>query len=150
MMVFMKISSIDSIFAAWDGSITEARRLQSDMAERIVLEDEPNLLSEPTLLAGFDVGFEDEGRTTRAAAVLMNAGDLRLLETHVVRVPTSMPYVPGLLSFRGVACTPASSDPIVTNSSTCICRWTWNRASTSARDRRAFWLSDQPTLYRRS
>ncbi|TNV96241.1 deoxyribonuclease V [Xylella fastidiosa] len=100
MMVFMKISSIDSIFAGWDGSITEARRLQSDMAERIVLKDEPNLLSEPTLLAGFDVGFEDEGRTTRAAAVLMNAGDLRLLETHVVRVPTSMPYVPGLLSFR--------------------------------------------------
>lgn len=99
-MVFMKISSIDSIFAGWDGSITEARRLQSDMAERIVLKDEPNLLSEPTLLAGFDVGFEDEGRTTRAAAVLMNAGDLRLLETHVGRVPTSMPYVPGLLSFR--------------------------------------------------
>ncbi|EWS77277.1 endonuclease V [Xylella taiwanensis] len=100
MMVFMKIPSIDSIFAGWDGSITEARRLQAAMAERVVLEDDFDLLQVPTLLAGFDVGFEDEGRTTRAAAVLLNACDLRLLETHVVRVPTSMSYVPGLLSFR--------------------------------------------------
>ena len=52
------------------------------------------------MLAGFDVGFEDEGRTTRAAAVLLDADRLAPIECHVARVPTSMPYVPGLLSFR--------------------------------------------------
>ncbi len=100
MMAFIKTPFIESIFADWDGSITEARRLQATMAERVVLEHDVDLFPEPALLAGFDVGFEDEGRTTRAAAVLLNACDLRLLETHVVRVPTSMPYVPSLLSFR--------------------------------------------------
>ncbi|WP_181123495.1 endonuclease V, partial [Xanthomonas arboricola] len=65
---------------------------------RVVLQDQAG--ATPQLLAGFDVGFEDEGQTTRAAAVLLDADTLLPLETHVARVPTSMPYVPGLLSFR--------------------------------------------------
>lgn len=85
-------------FADWDGSPAQARLLQKELARQVVLEDA--LPTEPALLAGFDVGFEDDGATTRAAAVLLDAGTLQPLETHVARVPTSMPYVPGLLSFR--------------------------------------------------
>jgi deoxyribonuclease V len=51
-------------------------------------------------LGGFDVGFEDDGATTRAAAVLLDAETLQPIESHVARIPTSMPYIPGLLSFR--------------------------------------------------
>ncbi len=86
-----------SVFGAWDGSVPGARRLQAELARRVRLDDE---IGAPRRIAGFDVGFEDEGRITRAAAVLLDARDLAPLETHVARVPTSMPYVPGLLSFR--------------------------------------------------
>ncbi|MGQ5251069.1 deoxyribonuclease V [Xanthomonas arboricola pv. corylina] len=92
------MSSIAPVFADWDGSAAQARQLQQQLAHRVVLQDD--VVATPQLLAGFDVGFEDDGQTTRAAAVLLDAQTLRPLETHVARVPTSMPYVPGLLSFR--------------------------------------------------
>jgi len=85
-------------FAGWDGSTAQARELQRQLAREVVLED--GMPAAPALLAGFDVGFEDAGATTRAAAVLLDAATLQPLETRVARVPTAMPYVPGLLSFR--------------------------------------------------
>ncbi|AJQ88301.1 deoxyribonuclease V [Xanthomonas oryzae pv. oryzicola] len=87
-----------SVFAGWDGSVIQAQQLQHQLAQRVLLHDEVS--ATPQLLAGFDVGFEDDGQTTRAAAVLLDAHTLLPLETHVARAPTSMPYVPGLLSFR--------------------------------------------------
>lgn len=88
----------DFDFDGWDGSVADARARQTHLAAGVVLED--RLPPEVRMLAGFDVGFEDEGRTTRAAAVLLDADSLAPIECHVARVPTSMPYVPGLLSFR--------------------------------------------------
>nr|WP_298134102.1 deoxyribonuclease V [uncultured Pseudoxanthomonas sp.] len=87
-----------AIFGDWDGSIADARRLQERLAAEVVLRDD--VTETPRWLAGFDVGFEDEGATTRAAAVLLAAETLQPVATEVVRIPTSMPYVPGLLSFR--------------------------------------------------
>lgn len=54
----------------------------------------------PTLIAGIDVGFENKGATTRAAVVVLDASSLDIVETQVARLPTTFPYVPGLLSFR--------------------------------------------------
>lgn len=85
-------------FDGWDGSVAQARALQSRLAGQVVLED--RLPAEPRFLAGFDVGFGDDGRTTRAAVVRLDADTLEPVEHHIARVPTSMPYVPGLLSFR--------------------------------------------------
>jgi deoxyribonuclease V len=85
------------VFGDWDGSPAAARTLQAELAKRVSLEDD---FPPPKLLAGFDVGFEDEGTITRAAAVLLDADTLQPLESHIARVATSMPYVPGLLSFR--------------------------------------------------
>src|SRR5699024_11084797 len=39
---------------------------------------------------------------TRAAAVVLAADTLEVLETQVARIPTRMPYIPGLLSFREI------------------------------------------------
>jgi deoxyribonuclease V len=85
-------------FDGWDGSIAGARALQARLAQQTRLEDD--FTAPPRLIAGFDVGFEDGCETTRAAAVLLDGDSAELRHAHVARVPTSMPYVPGLLSFR--------------------------------------------------
>lgn len=85
-------------FDAWDGSVRGARALQGTLAAQVRLKDD---FARPLrTVAGLDVGFEDEGATTRAAAVLLDADTLRPIDAQVARIPTNMPYVPGLLSFR--------------------------------------------------
>lgn len=89
---------MSTVFGDWDGSIVEARRMQERLAAEVSLRDD--VPETPRWLAGFDVGFEDDGATTRAAAVLLAADTLQPVASEIVRMPTSMPYVPGLLSFR--------------------------------------------------
>ena len=85
-------------FPGWDGSSAGARVLQAQLAAQVSLHDD---YTRPLrTIAGFDVGFEDEGATTRAAAVLLDAATLEVVASEIVRLPTRMPYVPGLLSFR--------------------------------------------------
>lgn len=84
-------------FAGWDGSVAGARALQRRLAAQVRLKDEFGALK---LLAGLDVGFEAQGAITRAAAVLVDAETLEPIAETLVRSPTRMPYVPGLLSFR--------------------------------------------------
>ena len=82
----------------WDGDVRAAHALQAELAQQVVLRD---ALPKPLRrIAGFDVGFEDDGATTRAAAVLLDADTLEVLDQQVARLPTCMPYIPGLLSFR--------------------------------------------------
>ena len=83
---------------AWDGDIPAAFRLQDELARQVVLRDD---FARPLrTIAGFDVGFEDDGAITRAAAILLDADTLEILDQQAARVPTRMPYIPGLLSFR--------------------------------------------------
>lgn len=74
------------------------RALQSRLAAQVSLEGVLSGL--PARLAGLDTGFEDAGRITRSAAVLLDGGTLQVLESRVARLPTALPYIPGLLSFR--------------------------------------------------
>ena len=89
---------MSGLFGDWDGSAADARRVQQRLAAEVMLRDDAP--EAPRWLGGFDVGFEDAGAITRAAAVLLAADTLQPVATEVVRMPTSMPYVPGLLSFR--------------------------------------------------
>lgn len=82
---------------AWDGDVPRARALQSELAMRVRLHDE---LPPLRRIAGVDVGFEEGGAVTRAAAVLLDADTLHPLADALARLPTRMPYIPGLLSFR--------------------------------------------------
>ena len=84
-------------FPGWDGSAAAAREMQKHLATQVRLEDDYPPLR---VIAGVDVGFEEGGAITRAAAVLLDAESLEPLAESVARIPTSMPYVPGLLSFR--------------------------------------------------
>lgn len=85
-------------FPGWDGSVAGARRLQQVLAARVHLQDE---FAKPLrLIAGLDVGFEMQGSVTRAVAIMLEAATLDVVAEVVVRRPTVMPYIPGLLSFR--------------------------------------------------
>ena len=53
-------------------------------------------------VCGIDVGFEEDGKVTRAAIVVLAFPSLELVEHALARRPTSFPYVPGLLSFREI------------------------------------------------
>lgn len=82
----------------WTGDVAALREVQIALAAQLRLKDD---FRRPLrTVAGFDVGFEDDGATTRAAAMLLDAKNLQLLESQVVHIPTRMPYIPGLLSFR--------------------------------------------------
>jgi deoxyribonuclease V len=75
------------------------RAQQIELASTVVRED--RLLQDPpALIAGADVGFEQGGEVTRAAIVLLNYPSLELVEYQVARIATTMPYIPGFLSFR--------------------------------------------------
>ena len=82
---------------AWDGDVPRARALQAELAGRVTLDDAP---APARHVAGVDVGFEEGGALTRAAAVLLDAVTMQPLAQGVARLPTRMPYIPGLLSFR--------------------------------------------------
>ncbi len=81
----------------WDLSPQEAIALQERLRGRVVRTDR---LGAVRRIAGVDVGFEREGRITRAAVAVLEFPGLALVEQAVVRVPTRFAYVPGLLSFR--------------------------------------------------
>lgn len=75
------------------------RAAQSALAQEVVTTVSLPPLT-PRLIGGADVGFEQGGAITRAAIVLLAYPSLERVEYQVARVPTTMPYIPGLLSFR--------------------------------------------------
>lgn len=79
--------------------IATLRERQQLHAAQVIYEDDFDVMP-PRLIAGADVGFEQGGEVTRAAMVLLEYPSLTLIEHHVARVPTTMPYIPGYLSFR--------------------------------------------------
>lgn len=83
----------------WNLTPEEAIALQQKLRAEIITTDQ---LGPVHTVAGVDVGFEDEGKTTRAAVVVLSFPDLQVQEKAIARRPTSFPYVPGLLSFREI------------------------------------------------
>jgi deoxyribonuclease V len=83
----------------WNLSREEAIALQQSLRDKIITTDQ---CGEVRTVAGVDVGFEDDGDTTRAAVVVLNFPDLQIRERAIARRPTTFPYIPGLLSFREV------------------------------------------------
>ena len=84
---------------SWDLRPDQAIELQKTLRNQIITTDQ---LGSVARVAGVDVGFEDQGATTRAAVAVLSYPKLELLETAIARRATSFPYVPGLLSFREI------------------------------------------------
>lgn len=82
---------------SWKLTPLEAIALQKEFAQRVERADRLPAIRH---VAGVDVGFEEDGRVTRAAVAVLSFPELELLESALARRPTEFPYVPGLLSFR--------------------------------------------------
>lgn len=83
----------------WDISPREAIAIQQELRGEVIAVDR---LGTVTHVAGVDVGFEDDNRTTRAAVAVLSFPALERVDHAIARIPTRFPYVPGLLSFREV------------------------------------------------
>lgn len=81
----------------WPKTVSGARALQETLRHRVITRDR---LKRVRFVAGVDVGFEDSGRITRAAVVVLNFPGLDSCDQSIVRRRTRFPYVPGYLSFR--------------------------------------------------
>lgn len=88
---------------SWPRTPREARRLQLDLAPRLLLHGSPR---SPRLVAGADVAYSPEHGWLVAAVVLLRRPakqgerDWEVVEEVVLKGPVTFPYVPGLLSFR--------------------------------------------------
>lgn len=83
----------------WDLTPQQAIALQQELRLRVVTQDRFGPIG---TVAGVDVGFEQQGRVTRAAVAVLAFPSLQLVASAVARQPTRLPYIPGLLSFREV------------------------------------------------
>ncbi|MES9969139.1 MAG: deoxyribonuclease V [Candidatus Thiodiazotropha sp.] len=81
----------------WNLTPREAIALQVQLRQQVIEQDCYHRLRR---VAGVDVGFEQQGSITRAAIVVLSYPELQPLEASVARLPTTFPYIPGLLSFR--------------------------------------------------
>lgn len=83
----------------WDVTPAQAREIQNHLRDRVETVDR---LPQIRIVAGVDVGFEQQGRITRAAVTLLSFPSLEPVDQVLARLPTRFPYIPGLLSFREV------------------------------------------------
>ncbi|QCR37461.1 deoxyribonuclease V [Nissabacter sp. SGAir0207] len=79
---------------------TQALRQEQIIKAAEVIRHDDYEFEQPAFIAGADVGFEQEGEVTRAAIALLRYPSLELVEYRIARIKTTMPYIPGFLSFR--------------------------------------------------
>ncbi len=92
------MTTATSMIPQWDGDITALHAMQSELAAQVTLRD--GFAKPLGSVAGFAVGFEDDGAITRAAVVLLDADTLEVIASEVALLATLMPDIPDLLSFR--------------------------------------------------
>jgi deoxyribonuclease V len=83
----------------WELTPQQAAEEQRVLSGRVLEHKE---FQEVRLVAGVDVGFEEGGQVSRAAAVILSFPTLKPVESAVTRRRVSFPYVPGLLAYREV------------------------------------------------
>ncbi|GAA2963760.1 endonuclease V [Streptomyces enissocaesilis] len=77
----------------------EARAIQDELRARVVL-DEPGPPPGTGLVTGVDVAYDDARDLVAAAAVVLDAATLAVVEEATAVGRVAFPYVPGLLAFR--------------------------------------------------
>lgn len=120
--------------------LASLRAQQIELASSVIREDRLDK-DPPDLIAGADVGFEQGGEVTRAAMVLLKYPSLELVEYKVARIATTMPYIPGFLSFREYPALLAAWGDAVTKAGFSVCRWSWDLASSPSWRRQPFWFA---------
>ncbi|MEY9996017.1 deoxyribonuclease V [Streptomyces sp. V4I8] len=100
-----------SIPAGWPATEEEARAVQDELRERVVL-DEPGPPPGSGHVTGVDVAYDDERDVVAAAAVVLDAATLDVVAEATAVGRISFPYVPGLLAFREIPTVLAALDAL--------------------------------------
>ncbi|MEU6658047.1 endonuclease V [Streptomyces sp. NPDC046821] len=90
-----------ALLADWPADEASARAVQDELRGRVVL-DEPGPRPGTGLVTGVDVAYDDERDLVAAAAVVLDAATLAVVEKSTAVGRISFPYVPGLLAFREI------------------------------------------------
>lgn len=86
-------------FADWPATPEAAIALQKALRGQLRLEDDFDTLE---TLAGVDVGYDMQHELSHASIVLFRRRGLEVLATAQAFLPTTFPYVSGLLAFREI------------------------------------------------
>lgn len=81
----------------WDVSAARAREIQSSLAREVVTENE---VVNPRLIAGVDISPPDAQGVARGAVVVLGYPEFSVVEVRIAEAALTLPYIPGLLSFR--------------------------------------------------
>lgn len=103
--------TIVSIPAGWPVTEEQARAVQDELRERVVL-DEPGPQPGTGHVTGVDVAYDDERDVVVAAAVVLDAATREVVAEATAVGRVSFPYVPGLLAFREIPTVMAALDAL--------------------------------------
>ena len=81
----------------WEVSIARAKEIQLSLAKKVVAESE---VIDPSLVAGIDIAAPDAQGIARGAIVILRYPELSIVEVEIAQGKLTLPYIPGLLSFR--------------------------------------------------
>ncbi|MFC4607191.1 endonuclease V [Streptomyces maoxianensis] len=106
--------------ADWPADESAALAVQDELRTRVVL-DEPGPQPGAGLVTGVDVAYDDERDVVAAAAVVLDAATLTVVEEATAVGRVAFPYVPGLLAFREIPAVLAALESLTHNPGLVVC-----------------------------
>ncbi|MEU3447617.1 endonuclease V [Streptomyces thermolilacinus] len=106
--------------ADWPADEAAALAVQDALRARVVL-DEPGPPVGTGLVTGVDVAYDDERDLVAAAAVVLDARTLDVVDQATAVGRVSFPYVPGLLAFRELPAVLAALDALTAGPGLVVC-----------------------------
>lgn len=106
--------------ADWPADESAALAVQDELRTRVVL-DEPGPEPGTGLVTGVDVAYDDERDVVAAAAVVLDAATLTVVEQATAVGRVAFPYVPGLLAFREIPAVLAALESLTQDPGLVVC-----------------------------
>jgi deoxyribonuclease V len=106
--------------AGWPATKEHARAVQDELRDRVVL-DEPGPPPGTGRVTGVDVAYDDARDVVVAAAVVLDAARLDVVEEATAAGRVAFPYVPGLLAFRELPAVLAALGALRTDPGLVLC-----------------------------
>ncbi|AVZ76474.1 endonuclease V [Streptomyces lunaelactis] len=104
----------------WPADEPAALAVQDELRTRVVL-DEPGPPPATGLVTGVDVAYDDERDVVAAAAVVLDAATLTVVEEATAVGRVAFPYIPGLLAFREIPTVLAALESLTADPGLVVC-----------------------------
>ncbi|MFF3749198.1 endonuclease V [Streptomyces sp. NPDC002018] len=98
----------------------EARAIQDELRGRVI-GDEPGPPAGTGRVTGVDVAYDDARDVVAAAAVVLDAATLAVVDEATAVGRVAFPYVPGLLAFREIPTVLAALDALTSDPGLVVC-----------------------------